>query len=252
MSDEHINAKLIARRGLSRKFPNNTSGGVRGSQFGELVTLEAGSARHVMSDQATYFVGHNTTNDAATTIASHADPELVDVDATMTKPFIHMRVAASSLNRIYLDYIELEITAAATGGTGDCWAAQLDTGATRVTSGGTALTYVNTNMQSTASPDLAILAGAVVTGAESPNVRNLGFGQTRKAVSIIGDRYQFRFGGEPSSGDNVAATVASRHLINLGPVILGPTDQLLLAIYPSTDDQTVGPVFKVRCAWWEY
>jgi hypothetical protein len=252
MTTEHINPKLIARRGLPGKFPNNTSGGVRGSQFGELVTLEGGSARHNLADQATYFIAHNATNDASTTLAGHADPELADADATMTKPFIHMRVDPSSIKRIYLDYLEIEVVTAPTTAARDNWAAQLDSGATRVTSGGTALTKINPNMQSTATSDLTILGGAVVTGAESPVARHLGHGQTRGAIVIAGDRYHFRFGGAPSSGDNVVASAASRHLINMPPVILGAADQFLLALYSADDATAAAGVYKVRAAWWEY
>jgi hypothetical protein len=252
MSDEHIYAKVRASRGLPGKIPNNSPGPLRGSQYGSLITLEVGSARHTLSDQATYFVAHNATNDASTTLAGHADPELADADATMTKPLIHMRVDPSSIKRIYLDYLEIEVVTAPTTGAKDNWAAQLDTGATRVTSGGTALTKVNTNMQSTATADLVILGGAVVTGAESPSARHLGHGQTRAAIPIAGDRYQFRFGGAPSSGDNVVASAASRHLINMPPVILGATDQFLLALYSADDAIAAAGVYKVRCAWWEF
>jgi hypothetical protein len=252
MSDEHITAKIVARRGLPGKIGNNRDGGVRGSQFAELMTLEGGSARHNLADQAAYFVAHNATNDASTTLAGHADAELADADATMTKPFIHMRVAAASTKRIYLDYIEIEVVTAPTTAAKDNWAAQLDTGATRVTSGGTALTRVNSNMQSTETSDLVILGGAVVTGAESPLARHLGHGQNRDGVVIAGDRYSYRFGGAPSSGDNVVSTAASRHLINMPPVILGPTDQFLLALYSADDAYGAAGVYKVRAAWWEF
>ncbi len=252
MSDEHITAKVAARRGLPGKFPNNSAGAVRGSQYAELVTKEIGSFRHSLADQATYFVAHNATNDASSTLLGHADPELADADATLTKPLVHMLVAATSTKRIYLDYLEIEVVTAPTNGGRDNWAAQLDTGATRITSGGTALTNVNSNVQSTATSDLVIKGGAIVSGAESPNARHLGHGQTRAAIAIVGDRYMFRFGGSPSSGGNVAAGVASRHLINMPPVILGPADQFLLALYAADDAQTVAGVYKVRAAWWEY
>ncbi len=252
MSDEHIYAKVIARRGLPGKFPNNSDGGVRGSQYGELATLEVGSARHNLADQATYFIAHNATNDASTTLAGHPDAELADADATMTKPFIHMIVSAASAVRIYLDYIEIEVVTAPTTAAKDNWAAQLDSGATRVTSGGTALTLVNPNMQSTATPTLSIKGGAVATGAESPLARHLGHGQNRDGVVIAGDRYCFKFGGAPSSGDNVVSTAASRHHINMPPVILGAADQFLLALYSADDAYGAAGVYKVRAAWWEY
>jgi hypothetical protein len=252
MADEDcIDLQGLAIRGLPSKIPNLARGPVRASQFGELVTKHAGQARQTLADQGTYFLAHNATNDAATTLLGHADPELADNDATMTKALVHMRHAPTSSVFAYLDFIEIEVVTAPTNGAKDNWAAQLDTGATRVSSGGTALTAVNSNMQSTRTADLAILGGAIVTGAESPSARQLGHGQNRAAIAIIGDRYMFRFGEEPSCGDNVVATAASRHLINLPPVILGPTDQLLLGLYTSDDAQTVAGVYKIRVGWWE-
>jgi hypothetical protein len=80
----------------------------------------------------------------------------------------------------------VEIVTAPTGATTDNWAAQLDTGTTRYSSGGTALTIVNPNMQSSNTSMLAatsaLLGGAVVVGAEGANVRELGHGQIRSAI----------------------------------------------------------------------
>jgi hypothetical protein len=241
----------LAIRGLPAKVGNLTRGPVRASQYGELTFREIGLARYTLVDQGTYFVAHNATNDASTTLAGHADPELADCDATMTKPFIHMRLDSAATTRVYLDYIEIEIVTAPTTAARDNWAAQLDSGATRVTSGGTALTKINANMQSTAASSLSILGGAVVTGAESPLVRHLGHGQTRAAIPIAGDRYMFRFGEEPTPGDNIVASAASRHTINMPPVILGPADQFLLALYSADDATAAAGVYKVRCGWWE-
>lgn len=249
--DEDTTVNALALRTLPNKIPNLYQGPIRASLYGELLSKPIGQARHTLADQGTYFLAHNATNDAATTLLGHADPELADNDATMTKALVHMRLAPTSSVFAYLDFIEIEVVTAPTAGAKDNWAAQLDTGATRVSSGGTALTSVNSNMQSTRTPDLTILGGAIVTGAESPSVRQLGHGQNRAAIAIIGDRYMFRFGDEPSSGDNVVATAASRHLINMPPVILGPTDQLLLGLYTSDDAQTVAAVYKIRCGWWE-
>jgi hypothetical protein len=89
----------------------------------------------------------------------------------------------------------------------------------------------------------------VVVGAESANVRYLGFGQVRAAIEFAGDRYCFRFGGQPSSGSNVVSGAASRHMITLPPVILGSTDQFLLALYAPS--QNAAGVYKVRMGWWE-
>lgn len=143
MSD--INFNGLALQGLPSRINNNVRGPVRTSAYGELITSPLNKWRHVAAAEGTYFVAHNPTNDAATTLAGHAAPVLVDADATMTKPFIHLiNSAASSSNVLaYLDFIEIEVITAGANGTADSWATQLDTGATRVSSGGTLLTAVN-------------------------------------------------------------------------------------------------------------
>ncbi len=251
MADD-VNMNALASRGAPAKIANNTPGPVRTSQYGELITKTLGTMRHTLADQGSYFIAHNITNDAATTLAGHTAPVLVDADATMTKPLIFMRnpSAASADIRCYLDFIEIEVVLAGATGAAANWAAQLDTGATRYSSGTVeTLTVVNPNMQSTASANLVTFAGPVVVGAESANVRYLGFGQTRAAIEFIGDRTTFRFGGQPSSGANVVAGAASRFLVNLPPVVLGSTDQFLLALYAPS--QNAAGIYKVRCGWWE-
>jgi hypothetical protein len=249
MSDKNIDG--LAMRGLPSKIGAGVRGDLRLSQYGEAVVLPIGNFRHTLADQGTYFVAHNAINDAATTLLGHAAPVLADADATMTKPLVFARnaSAAGSDIRCYLDFIEIEVVLAGANGTTANWAAQLDTGATRVTTAGSAFTNVNPNMQSTTTPALAVQGGVVVTGAESSSARELGHGQIRSAIEFIGDRLTFRFGGEPSPGANVVAGAASRHLITLPPVILGATDQFLLALYAPS--QSVAGVYKVRCGWWE-
>ncbi len=251
MADINLNA--LSLRGLPAKISNNTPGPIRSSQYGELVTRQIGNFRHTLADQGTYFVAHNITNDLATTLAGHPAPVLVDADATMTKPLIFCRNASTASQdiRCYLDYIEIEVILAGATGSASCWAAELDTGATRYSSGTVeTLTVVNPNMQSTASANLVTFAGPVVVGAESANVRYLGHGQYRAAIEFVGDRTTFRFGGPPSVGGNVVIGAASRHLVSLPPVILGSTDQFLLALYAPS--QNAAGVYKVRMGWWEF
>lgn len=223
---------------------------LRVNKFGELMVRLMD--QHARAEEGTLFIAHNATNDASTTLAGHAAPVLADADATMTKPLFFMRNPASSTKLIVPLYVELDLVTAGANGTSDNWAAQLDTGATRVTSGGTALTIVNPNMDnanaSVLSATGALLGGAPVTGAEL-NVRELGHGQIRAAIAVAGDRYCFKFGGEPDVGANVVATAASRHMINLPPVILGAEDMFLLALYAPA--QTAAAVYKMRTAWLE-
>ncbi|MCA1833039.1 MAG: hypothetical protein ABR520_11255 [Mycobacteriales bacterium] len=259
MSDLNIAKTIWAR--LSRALPQPTDdgqyGAVRGNRYGELFSAPTGKWRHNRAAEGTYFIAHNATNDAATTLAGHAAPALADADATLTKPFIFIRnpTATTDKRLIELDFIEIDvITAGATGASAN-WAAQLDTGATRLSSGGTALTIVNPNMQSTAASVLtstnSLLGGAVVVGAES-SVRELGHGQIRPSIEIAGDQYMFVFGGDPEAIGSAGATAAAavrRSIIGLPPVQLGPTDQFLLALYAPS--QNAAGVYKVRMGWTE-
>jgi hypothetical protein len=255
MTDSYTNVKGRSQeRSLpSPVNPNGEATTIRTSRYGEPISRPLPGGRHVLADEGTYFVAHNATNDASTTLAGHAAPVLVDADATMTKPLVFVRVPAGVTSRLYLDFIELDVITAGASGTADNWAAQLDTGTTRYSSGGTALTIVNPNMQSSNTSVLAttsaLLGGAVVVGAEGANVRELGHGQIRAAIAIAGDRYCFKFGGENDTLGGVVATAASRHVINMPPVILGATDQFLLALYAPS--QSAAAVYKLRMGWWE-
>jgi hypothetical protein len=238
----------------NRRLPTRVEGirtDVRVTPYGDLFVTPLNKWRHASADEGTYFRAHNPTNDASTTLAGHTAPVLADADATMTKPFIHCinNAAITSAVRCYLDFIEIEVITAGANGTADSWACQLDTGATRVTAAGTALTIVNPNMQSTTSPTLVPTGGAITVGAESALVRNLDFGQFRPTIQIAGDKYLFVFGGDPEQVGSTSIATIAHHVIGLPPVILGPTDQFLLALY--SPSQSAAGVYKVRMGWME-
>lgn len=249
MSDDNING--LAIRGLPAPISNNVRGPVRTDRYGNVGTRPYGKWRTAAANQGTYFAAHNATNDAATTLAGHAAPVLVDADVTMTKAFLHV-IHSGGLTqqvRAELDFVEIEVITAGANGTADSWATELDTGTTRISSGGTALTTVNPNMQSSATPVLVPTGGAVVVGAESANVRYLGHGQFRPSIQIAGDKYLFVFGGDPESVGATSIATIAHHVVGLPAVILGPTDQFLLALY--SPSQSAAGVYKIRMGWTE-
>ena len=247
MADE-TNIKGVARNRTKPAISNQGEyGPFRLSNHGELHSSPL-TERQRLAEESSYFIAHNATNDEATTLAGHVAPVLVDADATMTKPFIFIRCPAAATKRIYLDFIELDCVVIGASGTEDNWADQLDTGTTRYSSGGTALTIVNPNMQSADASILAVtshlMGGAVVSGAEGASVRHLGHGQLSDTIMVAGDRYMFTYGHAPSLG------TVDRHVVNRPPVILGATDQYLLALY-APSQATTAAVFKVRIGWVE-
>lgn len=249
MADDIYNRGLVGEA-LPTAVDDEEWKGTAHDQYGHTYTSPVGNFRHTLAKKGSYFTANYTgAIDAATTLAGHPAPVLADGDLTMTKPFIFCRHGgASGTKLVYLDFIEIDVTVAGANGTSNHWSCQLDTGATRVTTAGTSLTNVNPNMQSSATSNLAVQAGVVVVGAESSNVRRLGSGTFRSTIEVAGDRYVFNF-GQPSQAMNKVATAATVHQINLGPVILGPTDQFLLAIFQVAQD-TAG-IYRPRMGWWE-
>lgn len=249
-------------RGEARTRTKPTAGqqgeqvNVRVTQFGEVINRPLD--RRMLCEEGSYFIAHNTTNDASTTLAGHAAPVLADADATLTKPFVFVRNPANSTSYIVLDYIEIEVVTAGATGAQACWAAQLDTGTTRRSSGGTELTLVNPNMASSATSVLSgqtlhLMGGDVVAGTEGANCRVLGFGTLRPSIEIAGDIKMFTFGADPAivgTQAGQAAAAIRTSVVGLPPVVLGPTDQFLLALHSQSGQNAAG-VYKLRLAWHE-
>jgi hypothetical protein len=251
-TNEYLGKSLGFGPGLPSRIYHNTTGPNRASPYGEQYVWPIAPWRHALAYEGTYFVARNNTNDASTTLAGHPAPVLADADDTMTKPLIFCRntAATSELRRACLDFIEITVITAGGSGTSANWAAQLDTGATRYSSGTVeTLTAINPNMQSSATPSLVTLAGPVVVGAESANVRRLGFDTIRPSIEIAGDKYLFAFGRDPDLVASAAAAAVRNFIINLPAVELGPADQFLLALYAPS--QAAAGVYKVRMGWWE-
>jgi hypothetical protein len=253
MATDNVNIHGRAGRALPTKVTEGKDVDTRHSLYGEIVP-DPLRRRQRMAAEGTYFIAHNATNDASTTIAGHAAPVLADADATMTKPLIHCvhSGGVSSTVLVYLDYIVIEVVTAGATATQACWATQIDTGASRITTAGTALTTHSPNMQSTATPLLAPTAGAIVVGAESANVRRLSHGTHRPSIEVAGDKYIHVFGGDPESfaSSDTAATAIRTFVVNQPPVILGPTDFFLFALHGQASQNAAG-VYKIRMGWVE-
>jgi hypothetical protein len=235
---------------------NNVWGPARGTKYGEQYTMPMGKWRSARAREGSYFVAHNATNDAATTLAGHAAPVLADADATMTKPFIFLRnpSATTSIVKVELDYIEITVVTAGAAGTTASWAAQIDYGNTRWSSGGTALTIVNPNAESSATSVFSAasnscLGGAVVAGSENSTSRDLGFGDLKPTIEVAGDKKLFIFGEDPTDVAATAAAAVRTQIQVMPPVILGPTGQFLLALYAPS--QSGAGIYKVRMGWSE-
>lgn len=245
MSLEDRKAWGEVHRDLPGSYSNAAPAGLRATHRGELVTKALD--RNQLCDEGSYYLAQNATIDAATTLAGHAAPVLADL---YTKAFLFMRCneTAATAKRMYLDVIHIQVITAGANGTSDNWAAECDTGATRLSSGGTDLTVVNTNMQSSGVSAATVKGGAAVLAAATTSQRKMGHGVFRPSIAITGDKYTFKF-GQDWTENNVVASAATHHIIAMPPVILGPTDQFALHLYAPS--QSVAGVYKLWVGWWE-
>jgi hypothetical protein len=250
MSDDNVRNFGLSSRAKPSRSVDGVYNQQRTTRYGEQVAVSlTGNRLHGLADEGSYFFAQQPIIDASTTLAGHAAPVLADL---YTKPFLHIintdTVAGDT--RVFLDFIEIQLITAGANGTSDNWAAECDTGATRYSSGTVAtLTTVNPNMQSTATPKAVSKAGPFVASAATTSQRRMGSGVFRPSIGITGDKYLWVFGGQADTQGAAVAAAASRFVIPMPPVILGPTDQFLLHLYAPS--QSAAAVYKINLGFWE-
>lgn len=244
MTDTNIR---VVSRDRSAPTPGNQGEYLpaRSSRFGEVMGLPLHNKLYALADDASYFIATNPT--MGTGIAGIAASTSYDA----TEHLLHLR-NTSTTKRLYLDFIDLVCTAAGTSGTTTGFTMVLDTGATRYTSGGSAITPVNPNMDAGETAECALKFGALVTGAATSDVRPLGDFLVRTVIKVVGDSYRFTFGDNNAAwqlaGASLDGTTSAKVTIPCPPVILGETDQFLLSDWAAS--QTVGSSYQLRMGFW--
>lgn len=231
-------------------YTEGSTAPLRGSSRGELfVQALAGGRMHALANEGSYFVATNPT--PGTGIAGIAASDGFDDLET----FLFLRnndvIGNPQSKRIFLDFIRLQATAAGTNGTNFSAVAKIDTGNSRYTSGGSLLTPVNPNMDSSAATISQLRAGALVTTAASSQARLLFSGLMRSVIKVVGDVYFFDFGASARSLSSmiVAGTAIANVVIPMPPVILGPGQTFFLHEFAAS--QTVAASYELQIGWWE-
>lgn len=180
--------------------------------------------------EGSYFVATNPTPGTGI-VGITATDTLSDTETLL---FLRNDAAEGDDTYIVLDRLKLIVTAAGNG-TISRFAIKTDTGATRIGSGGSAITEVNVNPDTgtgkagSITSKATIQFGAVATAAATSAVRLIDHGRFRATALVAHDEYTFDFGG-PSvpSRHTLAAgadTTIHRDVIAVNPVVLGPADQ---------------------------
>jgi hypothetical protein len=154
-----------------------------------------------------------------------------------TKPTILFKNGNSVASgiRCYLDYLRMQVTVVGTGESVLNMAFQLDVSqsTTRYTSGGSSITPVNTNGDSTNASAVTFYFGAV-TAAAAGSARLINSHSLTSAKEVVFDSFTFDFGSPSKSVvtsmvDNT--TTITHKCYGEPPVIVGPQQHFLAIVW---------------------
>jgi hypothetical protein len=142
---------------------------------------------------------------------------------------------------VHLAYLRLLSTVVGGGAATKNFTHFIDSG-NRYASGGTALTVKSANATNTTTSSVVGTVG-VVTATAASNQRQIGNDWFRVALAdVVGDVYEWDFGGRASSTGSTPSTVA--HFVHqMPPVVLPPNSSYVLNIWSGTFTQ--GITFEV-------
>jgi hypothetical protein len=217
-----------------------------------MVTVPLTAGTYPLADEGAYFTAVNPTPGTG---IIHALTTAWSATAAL---FVLRNTDAEGAKRIYLDYVKLLCLGTAPTGTTSVRLAITIDNTNRFSSGGTAITPTNTNMDSTQATIAALNFGAVVATAASGSVRSVAreAQPPRAAPALVsGDTFFYNFGQVTSEsvgvmGSATPATAPGCFTAALPPVIIGGGDSLLFhQYYPAA--ATTAPTFEFEIAWWE-
>lgn len=178
--------------------------------------------------------------------------QAVEATFVATKALVSLRNGGTS-GIVRPKFIRLICTVAPASGT-DCQGViALDSGVTRVSSGGTAITGKNRDMSSAVATAASFKVGALVTAAMTANGRYVDRFQAGSVIPVVGDSLVIVFGedsGIKAGSGTVAGTTARQIVIPVGPVALGPSNEMLIHMWYASNASTAAQ-YEVDACWEE-
>jgi hypothetical protein len=222
---------------------------------GELYVYPLTAGTYPLADEGSYF---KATNPTVGTGIIHALTTSFSATAAL---FCLRNTDSEGAKRLYLDYVRLVTGATAiamTAATSVEVAVTVDN-TNRHSSGGTSITPVNPNMDSSNATIAALNFGAEVLAAASGSVRLVGrnaFARRAAPVMVTGDQFFWDFGAAGAAptisvvGAAAPATAPAQFYAPMGPVVIGGGDSINFHLwYPA--GATTAPTYEFEIAWWE-
>jgi hypothetical protein len=247
---DYVSLYGAASRARPSKYADQAQAPVHLSNRGDVCTQSVhGAKMFTAAMEGSYFVATNPT--VATGIAGIAAAD--GYNAAETLFLLYNTSTQAEGIQICLDFLELQCTVVDTAGTDIRFDHHIDN-TDRYTSGGTLITPVSPNMDSSASAKGRLRFGAVVSAAASSSVRYLGGRQLSSTDLVANDLMLFTYGGSnsfSSQGSNLTeeATLARLWQVACPAVVLGPGCSYLFTI--NCASQSGAATWTFNCGWTE-
>jgi len=218
----------------------------RTGTYGEAYTLPMGSKQTFYADEGSYYLVNTTT--PGTGVAGHVAPVAADLS---TKPMI--LIYNGGAKNITLDFIKVRMTAiGASASTTDFDSWYDQAGATRYSSGGTAMTPVNCRSDFYGSSSSGVVYfGAVVTGT-AVNAKRCGHSRVRSVIAVVEDQYIFTFGQAVQTPNAALPTTGTNQLVAvvpMAPIVIAPGGNFLFVKWGVT--QNGADSYDCEVGYWE-
>ena len=219
----------------------------RQGRYGELLVYPVTQGTYPVSDEGSYFKTTNPTIGTGITAG-------ITTAFSATAAFFNIRntdTVGTAAKRIYLDYITLICNTVPASSTSMQLAITIDNPATaRYSSGGTALTTACANMDLSTPSVANIHAGALVLTAASGSARTVARGVLRSAIPVLQDSIMIQFGEAANVIGTMGGTTAIATADDVGPIIIGPQQDLNVHIWWPGNATTAG-IWELEAGWWE-
>lgn len=215
------------------------------SRYGEIISVPLGHGLQAIANEGNYFKAINPT--PGTGIA-----QTIQTTFLATNGVFSLRNSDTAGGKqIFPDYLRLICTVVGASTTRSEGLIAIDT-ITRYASGGSAITPVNVNSDSSTSTKAVVHFGALTLAAEGGGIRRLCRFQLRTAIMVAFEEWIITFGRPADAGafNTLSGSAAQRMVVDVGPVVIGPTHALTFHLW-NTANAATPPSWEFEAGWFE-
>ena len=236
----------ITSKLLPAKLADGTQQSPRMNQYGEFINAPLSENNQVALEGGYFMIGNPTLGTGLATGATNTTA------SDLTNFILLMNMDMPGGKDVILDYLRLTCTGAGTAAAALHFQTSIDNSVNRYTSGDALLASPkNCNMNSSIGSIVKAVAGPIVTAAATAQKRDLGRGNVRVVIPIIGDTYLWTFGRNNAGGGGLITSGTTQCSLTFPhvPVVIGP--QQMFAFNLRGASMSAGPIFSLEMGWAE-